>query len=542
MSQPAASTSGPAGATTARAGVRAMAFATRRFAVLDLGSTTFQLLVADADPEGSLTPVLRDRVVLNLGLVLADRGRIPAEIAARAADTAGRLREIAVRAGADEIVPIATSALRDSPDRDEIRSVLEAGVGMPVRFIDGREEARLTFAGVAASVALGEGVTLLLDLGGGSLEVALADAGGLRWGTSLPVGAGRMTGLWVRSDPPARSERKAVRAAVEEAVAAVAPEVLAARPARCIASGGTAGALARLIAARRWSAPPASLNQFAVSVEDLRELTRELSHRSLAERLRLPGIDERRAELLPAGGWILVAAASALGASELVHSEWGLREGVVLDALGLADRPPPEPADLRRRSVDRLVRGWGEDPTHVGMVGRICARIFDGLATVHGLGDREREWLHHAASLHEIGTAISPARFHKHGAYLVENAGLRGFTPEEIAAIASLVRFQRGKDPRPVFPPFAELPEATRRACVVLTGILRVGHAIARGPEGDALDVDVRVGDGEVRVGVAASANPDAVVDDARLAAGLLESSLGIAIEIDAVSSALAPP
>jgi exopolyphosphatase/guanosine-5'-triphosphate,3'-diphosphate pyrophosphatase len=513
--------------------------ATRRFAVLDLGSTTFQLLIADADAEGSLTPVLRDRVVLNLGLVLADRGRIPPEVAARAADTAGRLREIAMRAGASEIVPIATSALRDSPDRGEIERLLEAGVGMKVRFIDGREEARLTFAGVAASVALGQGVTLLLDLGGGSLEVALADAGGLRWGTSLPVGAGRMTGLWVRSDPPARSERKAVRAAVEEAVSAVASQVLAAEPTRCVASGGTAGALARLIAARRWSTPPASLNQFAVSVADLRDLTRELSRRSLAERLRLPGIDERRAELLPAGGWILVAAAAALGASELVHSEWGLREGVVLDALGLANRPPPGPAELRRRSVERLVRAWGEDPTHVGIVGRICGRIFDGLAAVHGLGEREREWLRHAASLHEIGTAISPARFHKHGAYLVENAGLRGFSPEEIAAIATLVRFQRGKDPRPVFPPFAELPEPTRKACVVLTGILRVGHAIARGPEGDALDVEVRVNEGVARVGIVGSANPDAVVDDARLSAGLLASSLGLEVEVQAVASAL---
>jgi exopolyphosphatase/guanosine-5'-triphosphate,3'-diphosphate pyrophosphatase len=525
---------------TGTVGGRVEAAATRRFAVLDLGSTTFQLLIADADAEGSLTPVLRDRVVLNLGLVLADRGRIPSEVATRAADTAGRLREIAIRAGADEIVPIATSALRDSPNRDEIERLLETGVGMKVRFIDGREEARLTFAGVAASVALGGGVTLLLDLGGGSLEVALSDDGGLRWGTSLPVGAGRMTGLWVRSDPPTRPERKAVRAAVEDAVSAVASEVRAAEPIRCVASGGTAGALARLIAARRWSAPPASLNQFAISVEDLRDLTRELSRLTLAERLRLAGIDERRAELLPAGGLILVAAASALGASELVHSEWGLREGVVLNALGLANRPPPAPAELRRRSVDRLVRGWGEDPTHVGLVGRIAERIFDGLAAVHGLGDREREWLRHAASLHEIGTAISPARFHKHGAYLVENAGLRGFSPEEVAAVASLVRFQRGKDPRPVFPPFAELPEPIREACVVLTGILRVGHAIARGPEGDALDVEVVVDDGVARLGVAGSANPDVVVDDARLASALLASSLGLDVEIDAVARALA--
>lgn len=504
----------------------------RRFAVLDLGSTTFQLLVADATPEGSLTPVLRDRVVLNLGLVLAGRGRIPAEVAARAVDTARRLHGIAVRTGAEHIVPLATSALRDSPNRPELEALFEDALGGEVRFIDGREEARLTFAGVAASVAVGPGPTLLLDLGGGSLEVALAVEHGLRWGRSLPIGAGRLTGLLVHHDPPTRAERKLIRAAVDQEVAAVVDEVAAGAPVRCIASGGTAGALARLIAFRRWSAPPASLNQHSVSVGDLRELTRELAALPLAERLRLPGIDERRAELLPAGGWILTQAAAAFGVDELVHSEWGLREGAVLDAVGLADRPPLAPEALRRASVRRLVRAWGEDPAHVGLVARVAGRIFDETVGLHGLGEAEREWLDHAAWLHEIGTAVSPARYHKHGAYLVENAGLRGFSPEELAVIASIVRFQRGKDPRPVYPPFAGLDDARRHACVALTGILRVAHAIARGPEGAGLDVAVKARQGRVRIRVSGSTNPDAAVAEARTMAPLLERSLRCTVEI----------
>jgi len=493
-----------------------------RFAVLDLGSTTFQLLVADADAEGSLTPVLRDRLVLNLGRVLAGKARIPDEVAERAAGTARRLTDFAVRTGADHVVPIATSALRDSPDREALESLFEGAIGRPVRFIDGREEARLTFAGVTASVALGEGTTLLLDLGGGSLEVALADPEGLRWGRSLPIGAGRMTGLLVEHDPPTREERKTVRAAVAEAVAPLVEDVALAEPARCIASGGTAGALARVIAARRWSTPPASLNQYEVTVSELRELTRELAAVPLAERLRVPGVDERRAELLPAGGWILTAAAAAFGAKRLVHSEWGLREGVVLDALGLADRPAPAPNELRRLSVDRLVRGWGEDRSHVELVARIAPR----------LGAPDRELLGHGARLHEIGARISPARLHKHGGYLVENAGMRGFSPDEVAIIASLVRFHRGKDPRPVYPPFAALSVAEQESVVVLVGLLRVAHAVARGPEGEGLEVGVASGRGALRVLISGSENPDAVIVEARLAADLLARTLGSPIEI----------
>ena len=513
-----------------------------RFAVLDLGSTTFQLLVADADGDGSLTPVLRERVVLNLGRVLAEETRIPDAVAEGAAETARRLRDLAARTGADRLVPLATSALRDSPDRMELEELFEAAIGTPVRFIDGREEARLTFAGVAASVALGQGATLLLDLGGGSLEVALADPHGLRWGRSLPVGAGRLTGLLVSHDPPTRDERKAVRRVVEDSVAPLIPKVEAADPVRCIASGGTAGALARVLAARRWGAPPPSLNQFELSVAELRDLTRDLASLTLDERLRVPGVDERRAELLPAGGWILTAAAGAFGAKRLVHSEWGLREGAVLDALGVARGRAPSPEELRRRSVDRLVRAWGEDPVHVEMVARIAGRLFDDTEPLHGLGVGERELLGHAARLHEIGVRVSPARLHKHGAYLIENAGVRGFDPDQVALLASLVRFSRGKDPRPVYAPFAELPDDRREAVVVMSGLLRVAHAIARGPEGERLDAAAEVRDREIRIRVSGSANPDAAVAEARQASGLLERALERRVRIDSVLAAAATP
>ena len=506
-----------------------------RFAVLDLGSTTFQLLVADAEADGSLTPVLRDRVVLNLGRTLGEEARIPDDVIGRAAETARRLNDIAARTGADHLIPLATSALRDSPNRAELEALFEEAIGTTVRFIDGREEARLTFAGIAASVALGEGATLLLDLGGGSLEVALADGEGLRWGRSLPVGAGRLTGLLVSNDPPTRVERRAVRAAVEEAVSTLVPDAAAAEPVRCIASGGTAGALARVLAAERWGTPPASLNQFDLSVAELRDLTRDLSSLPLDQRLRVPGVDERRAELLPAGGWILTAAAASFGVKRLIHSEWGLREGAVLDALGLAGGRAPAPEDLRRRSVDRLVRAWGEDPLHVEMVARIATRLFDDTQPLHGLGGSERELLVHAALLHEIGARVSPARLHKHGAYLIENAGLRGFDPDRVAVLASLVRFSRGKDPRPVYAPFAELPDEEQDAVVVMTGLLRVAHAIARGPEGERLAAEAQVRDREIRIRVSGSANPDAAVAEARQASGLLERALERGVRIDSV-------
>jgi exopolyphosphatase/guanosine-5'-triphosphate,3'-diphosphate pyrophosphatase len=502
-----------------------------RLAVLDLGSTTFQLLVADGDSDGSLTPVIRDRVVLNLGMALGGDG-IPRELATRAAETILRFRSVAERSRADSVVAVGTSALRDAPNRDELDGLLAPAAGVPIRFIDGREEARLMFAGIRASVALGPGATLFLDLGGGSLEVAVAEDV-LRWGESVPIGAGRLTAQLVEHDPPSHAERKAVRDMAIAAIAHLVEPVHELEPVRCVASGGTAGALARVFAARRWAIPPESLNGFEFRVAEIRALARELASLPLAERLKVPGIDDRRAGLLPAGGIVLATAAAQLGASTLVHSEWGLREGIVLDELGLAAGPSPEPAALRRRSVDRLVRVWAEDRAHVELTARVALGLFDDLREIHGLGEREREWLEHGALLHDVGVRVSPERNHKHGAYLVEHAGLRGFAPEEVAVIASLVRFQKGRAPRAVYVPFAGLSEHLRACVHVLAGILRVAHALGRGGEEDVRRVRVRVGSDRVRVRIAGTANPEGAATEAGTQAELLARALGLEVRVD---------
>jgi exopolyphosphatase / guanosine-5'-triphosphate,3'-diphosphate pyrophosphatase len=500
-----------------------------RLAVFDLGSTTFQLLVADAERDGSVVPILRDRVVLNLGMKLARAGgHIPDSAGVRATGTVRRFRDLAERAGAERVLPVATSALREAANREELGALLSEAAGEPVRFVDGAEEGRLTLAGVRAGVALGHEPVLLLDLGGGSLEVVVADDGRPRWSESLPLGAGRLTVDVVRRDPPARSERREIRRRVSDLIAPLVERLSEAeRPVRCVVSGGTAGALARLLAARRWREVPASLNQFEIRTRELLELAQELGRVDHERRLRLPGVDERRVELLPAGAQVLATTALSFGMPSVVLSEWGFREGVALDALGLGDGVGPSASELRHRAIERLVKVWGEDTAHASVVARVALRLFDGLSPAHGLGVRERDWLARAARVHDIGARISPDRYHKHGAYLVEHAGLRGFSPDEIAVIASVIRFQRGRDPRPSYLPFAGLSAPLRERVVVLTGVLRVAHALGRGHEHDATIVSGTVDHGAVRVHVAGERDPEAAVAEARLQADLLRRALG---------------
>lgn len=498
-----------------------------RCAVLDLGSTSFQLLVTDAEPDGSLTHVLRDRVILNLGAEVAATGRVPDGLLDRALDTVSRFRDIAERSGAVELWPVATAAFREAANQPWLSKALRGALGVPVRILAGDEEVLCTVWGIRASVALSPEPWIAFDLGGGSLEIAVVDESGIRWSDSFALGAARLSRTMVHHDPMSRGERRDLRRLVKDLLG---PAVDAARPPddpTCIIAGGTAGALARLLAAGRWADPPTSLNQFDVTTEALGDLSRTLCAAPLDERLALPGIDERRADLLPAGSVVLATALDLFGARHAVHSEWGLREGVVLRQL---EAPiPVSPAELRHAAVDRLARQWTTDDHHSAAVRRHADRLFDETLALHDLGAVERELLGSAARIHDVGTRISPDKHHKHGAYVVEHAGLRGFSPDEVALMACIVRFQRGSAPRSSYPPFAALTSTEREACRVLVGILRVAHALARGGADDVTAIDVqRVGD-ELQVQVEGE-NPARAIADAAEQTPLLARALGCTV------------
>jgi exopolyphosphatase / guanosine-5'-triphosphate,3'-diphosphate pyrophosphatase len=501
-----------------------------RYAVLDLGSTSFQLLVTEAGTDGGLTHVLRDRVILNLGATLAAEGHIPQDQMSTAARVVRRFRDIAERSDAQRVLPIATSALRDAANRPEVSSALAEAAGAPIRFIDGVEEGRLVFLGILASVALGEGATLAFDLGGGSLEVVIGDRSGLRWAESFPLGAARLNRALAKHDPITRSERREIRALVEKLLKPVAEIVAGFDPVRCIAAGGTAGALGRLLAAPRWNPVPSSLNQYAMPLEDLRDLSRTLCAASLEERLGIRAMDVRRADLLHVGSVVLAAAASMFGIDEILHSEWGLREGVVIDELGID--PPGSPEALRASSIARLGSAWGLDAAHVGTVRRLALSLFDETRELHGLGDTDRELLAHGATLHDIGVRVSPDHHHKHGAYLVEHAGLRGFSPEEVATIASLVRFHRGSGPKASYTPFEGLDADRRRSSAVLAGLLRIAHALRRGAGEESEVVHAVVRKGRVRITVGGTSDLRAALDEAQERSDVLSRALDSQVEL----------
>ena len=304
----------------------------------DLGSSSFHLLVCEAGSGDALTPVLHRRALLNLGLSVGERGNIPRDRVAASVAAAKRLRAGLSESRAEIVVALATAALRDAANGAEVVERLERVVGTKVLVLGGEEEARLCFIGQRAGVWTGPGPTLGMDLGGGSLEAAVGDAQHLAMATSAAIGPARLRGELGTGDPLSVADQVALGTRTSEAMAPIAHAV-AGYPRvtdRTVVSGGTVRTLARLATARarrRPSAGPGEVNQVELPASQVRELADQLARLDLRARLALPGMQARRAPLLPVGAAVLATVATQLGVERFVVSEWGLREGAILDAL-----------------------------------------------------------------------------------------------------------------------------------------------------------------------------------------------------------------
>jgi exopolyphosphatase / guanosine-5'-triphosphate,3'-diphosphate pyrophosphatase len=308
-----------------------------KVAVLDLGSSSFRLVVAKGGRGGSIRPVLRKRAPLHLGRVVGSAGTIPEPEATEAVETVMRFRRLAERAGAKRIITVATSALRDAANRREMQARLEEAGGGPIRFLTGDEEAALTFAAMRAAHSVGEEPMLGLDLGGGSLEIAVGNRSSLEWTGSFELGSSRLSGRYIRHDPPAQAERSRLAAHVRRVLQPLEPDLAALRPVRCIAAGGTVKALARLAVAERLGGPPVTVGGTILRVGKLSKLADTLLTEDHEERLAMVGMHPDRVDVLGAGATVLATALTLFGFPGLVASDWGLREGIILQALGMVD-------------------------------------------------------------------------------------------------------------------------------------------------------------------------------------------------------------
>jgi exopolyphosphatase / guanosine-5'-triphosphate,3'-diphosphate pyrophosphatase len=300
-----------------------------RASVLDLGSNSFHLLVADLEA-GRVTPVLRRAEMLHLGAIVARHGEVPVDARGRAIASVSRLTGIARRAGAIDHHVVATSALREAANSAEVLASLGGAAGSEVRVLDGTEEARLGYLGVRAAGALPPGPALVLDLGGGSLELTVGVGDEVRWSTSLPLGGSRLSTL-VAEDPPTRHDLEQLSARIDEHLLPVLPVLADQHSRTTVAVGGSVRVMARIAAEAGRVETPISVHRLHVSVAELATLRDRLLALDQDGRWELLGVDSGRANHLHVAAVALTRVLERLGIVTITVSAWGLREGLLLD-------------------------------------------------------------------------------------------------------------------------------------------------------------------------------------------------------------------
>jgi exopolyphosphatase/guanosine-5'-triphosphate,3'-diphosphate pyrophosphatase len=306
-----------------------------RYAVLDLGSNSFHLLVADASRSGRIKRVATRKLRLRLAEPVARTGRLGKDARARSVRAVGELLATAREEGAERVMAVATSAIREAEDGDRLRDRLAEEHGIAVRVLDGMEEGYCSLRGMAAALHLPQDEGLLgLDLGGGSYEVVYGGHGPLIAGASLPLGGAHLRDR-LRHEPPRLAERAALH---DEALALLRPVAaeVAARVTgrlRAVATAGTIRDLGRLGLSIATGTAPQRIRGVVVARSHLERAYAWVCSLPAEERAELPGLSAKRVDLLPAGGAVLLATMEAFGLEQLELCDWGLREGVLLDAL-----------------------------------------------------------------------------------------------------------------------------------------------------------------------------------------------------------------
>lgn len=450
-----------------------------RFAAIDIGSNALRLRVVEAERPEDGRPlehveIAASRAAVRLGHDVFLSGMLPPPVISSAVAALKDFKRVMDDAKVEAYRAVATSAMREAENAEVLVDRAEREAGLKVEIIEGVEEARLVQLAVTRRVRLGDRRALLLDVGGGSTELTLVEAGEPRASQSLPVGTVRMLEAFLERDAAVDAgHAELAEEFVERVFADAFDEFARAAPEVIVATGGAVDTLASLC-------PRAGQERPTIDVAKARRLLDELQRLTVKERMARYGLRDDRADTIIPAAVILIHVARWLDRDAIVAPGTGLRDGVLED---LADRHFARQSGAEEavmKACLRLGRRYKFDERHGAHVMRLATTLFDELRELHGLSARDRLLLRAASLLHDIGDFIRYEGHHKHSAYIVQHSDVMGMTPGERAIVACVVRYHRKSFPDPSHPGFRELDRDERARVRALAAMLRIADALDR--------------------------------------------------------------
>lgn len=454
-------------------------------AAVDLGSNSFHMIVARV-ADGNVHVLDRLRETVRLAGGLDERNQINQATVTRALETLCRFGQRVQELPPGSVRAVGTNTLRKARNSAQFLTQAQRCLGHPIEVIGGREEARLIYLGVSHCVAQHEGHRLVVDIGGGSTEVIIGERFNALHTESLHMGCVNMTRLyfpkgqindmaWRAADIAARLEIQPI----EQNYRRVGWQV-------SFGASGTALAIERVLREQGWSMD-------GITPQGLHQLRAHLIKVGNIQAVNLQGLNEERKPVFVGGVVVLLALFEALGIERMQVSEGALREGLIYDLLGrIRDE------DVRARTVSHLMRRFQIETSHATRVQTTALYLLNAVSESWELDEVAANFLSWAAHLHELGRSISHSQYHKHGAYIIENSDLAGFSREDQHILAILVRTHRRKLSAK---PLRELDASQHTLVLRLVILLRLAVLLHRNRTDEPLELlDIKAREASIKL------------------------------------------
>ncbi|MBT1071775.1 Ppx/GppA phosphatase family protein [Pelotalea chapellei] len=465
-----------------------------RLAAIDIGTNSIRCIVVEVDPQGKFTVLDDEKATVRLGENLSKSGLISPVACGRAVDAVGRIQKLIEGFNVDEVVAVATSAIRNALNGRALVDDLSQGLGREINVISGQEEAELAAISALYNFDMSGKRYAMIDIGGGSVEIVFALGNHIEEYFSLDLGAVLMTEQFFTSDPIRMSDyddfRRHVRNELKKVFTGERVVVQS-----FIGSGGTITSLGGMVMNMRQQ-DFTSVHGYEVLRSEVVHLLAMLMRKDVKARRVVPGLNPERADIIVAGLGVVDELMKFFGANLLQVNERGIREGLILKAIKRMGIMQNGSQRTWRTSVLEFARSCHYDESHSRHVANLALAIFERVAEESVLKKSERRMLEAAALLHDIGYFISYNSHHKHSYHLIRHADLFGFTPREREIIAQIARYHRKALPKKKHAEFSQLNDKDRLLVNRLGGILRLADGLDRRRSGLVEVVDLnRSGD-----------------------------------------------
>ncbi len=446
------------------------------FAVLDVGSNAIRSQIAAVDHPQRYRIVEQDRQPVRLGHDVFQTRKLDPDSVEAAVKVLLDFKDLTTRYRVKAIKAAGTSALREASDGKSFQRRIQK-LGIPLEVIPEEQEARLISLGLMSGLRFHLPLGFFLDIGGGSVELSVANTANTFCLFSLPLGAVRLTEAFVNNDPPRNKEIRNLRGFIQDKLGPVARRIEQEKFTMAFGSGGTITALAETDSRVTGDSKAGSLTILRRS--RLKALLETLISQTVSERAAFISGDAKRADIIVAGGLVLHEVMSAVGLEYLFVSRRGLRDGLMIDLLQqyYSDSGAWHPEADRAESLEQVCQKYLYDSAHAQHVSQLALNAFYQLHDLHQLPEKYASILNAAAMLHDIGLFISHPKHHKHSYYLIKSSGLNSFSKLDLDLVANTARYHRKAHPSQKHLPFSQLSPGNQNVVRKLSAILRIADA-----------------------------------------------------------------